>query len=240
MPTITKNKYYKQLDTLNAMERELYRILRIFSNNKTKECYPSITTLAKLFKSCRNTTKKYLRLLEEKNFIHIQERKVKHKVTDNKFNETHIYTLLLDKFKTTIKKKDKSEKNKQDNKVLELKETDLDVVLKELSVLHNKEVVTSALKTMRKNMRNGSIITNMKRYLETLINKADSQLEEVNKAIIGSTKTSNVESYTNHQVSNKKPNKNHYRTKFHNFEQRTSKYTREQLNEIIINKNNKK
>ena len=98
MHGITNDNYYKQLEMLDPMEESLYRILKRFSNNETHNCYPSIALLAKLFKRCRNTTKKYLRSLQAKGFINIKEQRVTHKVTNNKYNDTNLYTLLLEKF----------------------------------------------------------------------------------------------------------------------------------------------
>lgn len=238
MTPMASETYYKQLDSLDELERGLYRILKTFMSNDTKQCFPSIKTLMVLFKRCRKTTKKYLKRLEEKGFIVIKQRKVKHRVSNNKFNETNQYTLLLEKFQTIGKKKTgKNTKTKSDTIILA--ETDLEKIVRELQVNYSKEAIASALKCMRKNIINGSIINNVKSYLEALINKSSDQLEQVNNVLADSKNDFSSTSNTKHQANNYNAKNNSPRTKFHNFEQRTSKYTAEEL-EKIIKANNKR
>ena len=239
MTNMANETYYKQLDSLDELERGLYRILKTFMSNDTKQCFPSIKTLMVLFKRCRKTTKKYLKRLEEKGFIEIKQRKVKHKVSNNKFNETNQYTLLLEKFQTIAKKKTgNNTKTKSDTIILA--ETDLEKIVKELQVNHSKEAIASALKCMRKNIRNGSIINNIKRYLESLINKSSNQLEQVNNLLESSKNDSNSTSHTKHQTSNYNTKNNSPMTRFHNFKQRTSLYTKEELDRIIRSNHERK
>lgn len=173
--TTTLNKtYYKQLNKLNAFERELYRILKEYMDNITHKCFPSIETLRIEFKYSRTTTKKYLAILQEKGYIHIRQRKVKHRVTNKKFNETNEYTLLLEKFKGNIKP---GEKTKKDSKHLILEETDLEGIVKQLKLSYSKESISSALKTMRRNVKNGYPVKFMKNYLETIMDASASQLK---------------------------------------------------------------
>ena len=238
MTNMTNETYRNLFNSLDPLEKDLYNNLKTFVDNNTKQCFPSIQTLSILFKRCRKTTKKYLKTLEEKGFIAITQRKVKHKVSNNKFNETNQYTLLLEKFQTIAKKKTSNNAERKSDTII-LAETDLDKTVKELEIKYNKEVITSALKCMRKNIRNGSIINNIKRYLEALINKSNSQLEQVNSVLATSKNDSSSTSYTKHQTNNFSAKNNSPRTRFHNFEQRTSLYTPEELNKMI-EKNNKR
>lgn len=243
MTAIKNNNYYNQLDTLDPVEEKLYRILKGFKDNITHKCHPSIKTLEIKLKRCRQTTKKYLKMLAEKGFIHIRERKVKHKVTNNKFNETNEYTLLLEKFNGSIKKVNPDDK--QETSPLILKETDLEKVMRKLKSSYSEDSVSAALKTMRKNIRNGSIISNMKNYLESLINKSSNQLKEVDKAIESLAKDSTSTSSSkpkSKENSNYKSNSNRNKvsTKFHNFEQRTDKYGAEELEAMVLRKSKKK
>lgn len=231
--TINNPIYYEQLDKLDAVERELYRLLKKHIDNISKQCFPSVLTLSKLLRRCKKTTKKYLKQLEEKGFIHIQHRKVTHKVTDNKFNETNQYTLLLEKFQNIVKKNDKIEKEKPS--AILLTETDLDKTITELECVYDKQSIAIALKVMRKNIKSGSTICNMKNYLEALINKKSSQLDQVNKAIENSVKTPE-NTYTKKPKQNSGNMNSNVQTRFHNFEQRTSKYTPEQLEKIVLKK----
>lgn len=234
MPTINNSAYYKQLEMLDPMEESLYRILKRFSNNETHNCYPSIALLSKLFKRCRNTTKKYLRSLQAKGFINIKEQRVTHKVTNNKYNDTNLYTLLLEKFNKVVPVKEADNRNK----VIELKETRLDTIISKLKSTYDHDVVLAALKTMRKNIKNGSIINNMNSYLQTLINKSSSQFEQVNKAIEDSV--SSPKGTGSKALKSSKPDTNKIQTRFHNFEQRTSDYTAEELEDKILRRQKNK
>lgn len=234
MPTIANNTYYKQLDTLDPMEQVLYRILKNFTNNNTHDCYPSIALLSQLFKRCRNTTKKYLRTLQGKGFINIKQQRVTHAVTNNKYNDTNLYTLLLEKFNKAVP----TNNNVDTNNVIELKETRLDTITSKLKSVYDNDVVVAALRTMRNNIRNGSIINNMNNYLESLINTSNNQLEQVNNVIENSVKTSKDTSSNKHKVD--KTTSNKIKTRFHNFEQRTSNYSAKELEDKILNKHKRK
>ena len=226
-------EFYKHLNLLDPMERELYRVLDTFTASREEtKCRPSIAAIAEIFKRSRNTTKKYLRLLLAKGFINIQARKAIGKVTNNKYNQTNEYTLLLKRYGKAIIPKANGKKPK----VLVCKESDMDIVIRELTQVHNESVVVSALKTMRTNMRNGSIIRNMKSYLETLINKASGQMAEVDKAIesVKANATDNKSINNKTDYSSYKPSQNKINTKFHNFEQRTSKYSPEELERKVL------
>ena len=227
--------YYKQMDSMDGMERELYRILKTFKDNVEHTCFPSIATLMKLFKRCRNTTKAYLRKLEAKGFITIKENRVTHEVTNNKYNDTNTYTLILDKLNGALVKADAVSKQRE---VAELKETKIDSIIKNLKKTNNESSVDSAAKTMLRNMRNGSIINRPKNYLESLISKVDNQLVDLERAIKSSTKSTDKQS-SNKYLSKTKI-KNRHKTKFHNFEQRTDKYTSEELTAKVLSSHKNK
>lgn len=225
-------EYFKQLDLLDGMERELYRILDYFTaSSKGSKCRPSIASIAAKLKRSRNTTKKYLRLLLAKGFISIQARKAIGKVTDNKYNQTHEYTLLLKKFNKVVVPKANGKKSK----FIVCKENDIDIIVRELSVDYSSSAITSALKTMRTNMRNGTIVRCQKSYLKALINISNDQLAGVEQAIETMKDQSKVVP-SNKKSSYNNPNKNKVNTKFHNFEQRTSNYSPEQLEKMVLDK----
>lgn len=222
-------EFYNQLDQLDGMERELYRILDYFTADRERvKCTPSIKSIAIKFKRARNTTKAYLRKLETKGFIRIQERKAIGKITNNKYNQTNEYTLLLKQFNKAVLPKADFKKSKP----IVCAESDIDIVVRELTTVHSKDVVSSALKAMRKNIRNGSIIRSMKSYLEALINKASGQLTDVDQAIESMKDSSTVVKSTN--KGSYKPKQNNIKTKFHNFEQRTDKYSPEELERKVL------
>lgn len=220
---------------LNRNEYIVYGALRTFKNNETHKAYPSIPTLAKIIGMCDNSVRKYLRILQSKGLILIQERKVKNKVTNKKYNETNLYTFIAEKFgkvaeniKNNISKNNKATTG-ADNKIISIEKSDIETIKARLEKTHSKDVVMSAIRTMRKNIKKGSIINNTENYLLALINKADGQLKAIEK-VLESSKNDN-KTVSNINYSNKK--KLDHTTKFHNFEQRTSKYTAEELERMV-------
>lgn len=75
-------------DKLNIYEKMTYIILCAYDNRQTRECYPTVLTLAKGVGASKGTIKKSLKGLQEKGLIDIHHRKI------GSTNQSNIYTLL--------------------------------------------------------------------------------------------------------------------------------------------------
>lgn len=65
------NKILDSLE-LNGSDKLVYMVLSRYSNNKTKRCFPSVTTISKKARLSRRTTCRSLANLEQLNLIKIE------------------------------------------------------------------------------------------------------------------------------------------------------------------------
>ena len=73
---------------LTAYEKVTYAILCAYANSKTRECYPSIRTIAESSGISDNTVRKAIKGLEEKGLITIEYRKI------GDMNNSNLYTIV--------------------------------------------------------------------------------------------------------------------------------------------------
>ena len=78
---------------LSYGEIAVFSYLLYRENRKTFKCYPSYKTIGKALKMSRNTVCKYVRQLEEKEFIATEPTNV-HTSQGKKFNGNLLYTIL--------------------------------------------------------------------------------------------------------------------------------------------------
>ncbi|WP_026893793.1 helix-turn-helix domain-containing protein [Clostridiisalibacter paucivorans] len=214
-------------EKLNIKENIMYAVLRNFMNNQNKTCYPSIATLSDTTGWCPNTVRKWLRKLEEKGVILIKKRIIKKQ--GKKWNDTNIYHFILEGVvqnnnNSTSKNRDKLNK-KEKNKNMTV-QTIKDKLLKK----YDNSIVQKALQCLKRATEHGTVINHLLNYLNAICTKILKQMELI-KGI------DSLEVGKHDIKKGKSPSANNTRakvkTKFHNFEQRTSKYSAKELEDMV-------
>ena len=172
-----------------SQELAIYYTLKRFMNHKTKQCFPSVATLANLLSWAENTVRKWLRSLQNKKFIKIEKR---YKLVQGKRqNFSNLYTFL---FEGVLQNKNKAT-SKDGAEHITIEQSDLidtDSIKVELIKKYGQDIVDKALTQMKISTNKGTTIYDLKSYLEVVCSRLKAQIEIV-KGIS--------------QVSNNKPQK---------------------------------
>lgn len=216
---------------LNAQEMYLYSILKKYMNNDSKQCYPSIQTLSEEAGWCRNTTKKWIRSLEKKGIIEIKERKIikKNNKIKKVWNDTHLYTFILERVGQYIKNKGAKGATELISKS-DLNDISLSQLKVQLIANFGKEIATRALQAFKEQVEQGTIVKNIQSYLITICKNIKKQVDFA-KSIVGKENKKESKQVKSPSVNGTRAKKN----SFHNFQQRTPKYNNEQLENKIKN-----
>lgn len=169
---------------MTSQEMATYYTLKRFMNHKTKQCFPSISTLSKLLKWAENTTRKWLRSLEKKGFIKIKKR---YKTVDGKRqNFSNLYTFfyegVLQKNKKATSKSDDEHITNEQNDMIDINTIKLDLIEK-----YGQEIVDKALIQMKIAIDKGTNVYNLKGYLNKVCSRLQAQynmtkgISQVNK-----------------------------------------------------------
>ncbi len=207
---------------LNTKENMMYSVLRKFINYETKQCFPSISTLADLIGWCENTVRKWLRSIERKGIITIEERKI---IKNGKvWNTSNLYTFLHE---GVLQKNNKDSSNVEgERKYNELNELiDPEKIRTELLEKFGQKITDKALKQLEIITKKGTIISNLKAYLTRICQGIQAQMEMV-KFIKDKPKKEMMLNPTTVK----------HRNKFNNFDGQSSKYSKEQLEEMFRSK----
>jgi|GEM_PF-3469160 len=206
-------------DMMNAQEKHIYFILKKYMNNESKQCYPSIQTLSEESGWCRNTTKKWIRSLEKKGIIEIKERKIIKKNSKIKkvWNDTHLYTFLLEKVGQIFKNKGA----RHDHELISksgLKDISISELKVQLIANFGKDIATKALEQFKNATQKGTIVKNIQSYLITICKNIKKQFDFA-KSIVVKEEKKETKQVKSSSVNGTRANKN----SFHNFQQRTPK-----------------
>lgn len=214
-----ENKVAEQLD---MKELAVYTTLKSYMNNETKTCHPSVSSLANDLKCSTNTVRKYLRSIEKKGIIQIEERKI---IENGKvWNDTHLYhffySRVLQKFKNVTSEVE-NKLNKSEMSVL-----DTETLKKNLIEKFNIDIYNKAVQALQRATKRGTIVNNLYSYMYSLCVSIKTQMD-----LIANVKdTKEVQKRERPSAGN---TKSFGKNKFHNFKQRANKYSNEQLLEII-------
>lgn len=237
---INRDIAFKVSNTYNLKPilRLAYEAIRSFKDNSKHTAYPSVGTIANMLGVCRNSAKSYIRQLESKGILSVEERKAK-SVKGNEYNDTNLYTFVVEKY---------GEARMNPRKTVRVVETsyqkakrEMQEAMNALSKKYSISLCEEALREAIKNIRSGatSFIRSPLKYIEAII-KAKLDQKETAKAQLEYTKSVYTKDDKVNEGSDKKNSpvsKPKYSgTKFHNFEQRTSKYSNAELEAIIRKK----
>lgn len=217
---------------MSSQEIATYFTLKRFMNHKSKQCFPSVPTLAGLLKLAENTVRKYLRTLQDKGIIAIERR---YRMVDGKRqNFSNLYTFLCEgvlqkKKKPTSKNGDEHIQTEQ-NELIDTETIKLDLVKK-----YGKEVVDKALIQMKVAIDKGTNVYHLKNYLRVVCSKIQAQ-DNITRGLgqLGSNKGSKV------NVGAKKnyPQSNNLKGGWgsSSISQAANKYSNAQLEDIMLKK----
>ncbi|OHW61239.1 hypothetical protein EUAN_23960 [Andreesenia angusta] len=231
---------------LTFMERGFYEILRSFKCNTEHTATPGIGTIAKAMGCCRNTAKKYIDKLVEKGLIWKTERPVV-RPDGRKWNDTHLYTFVAEKHGKPVFQESRDVKVQTESPYQKIKTT-FEEARNELRKLHGKELCDRAFKICIRNLRTGvtSYVKNPLNYMKSVIKNIvkESALEKAQKEYANSFDESDVKDESNAKKQEKPryaaPYSQPRKTAFHNFEQRSSKYSNDDLEALIKEKNGRR
>ncbi|MTI65136.1 MAG: HTH domain-containing protein [Firmicutes bacterium] len=226
------------LNQLNFSERGIYTAIREYMNWNDYTCYPSISTLAEKLQCSQNTVRKYLKQIEKKGIITIERRKrISRKGT--KFNLSNLYTFVKEKTMGVLQIKNKgtskdADKQELINNIDKNKNMTLDSIKTKLLKKYSNTVIEKALKCLKRATKKGTVVNHLYSYLNAICSKILKQMK-LTKDVVTDTIVSNKKS----KSPTARDSRTSKKTKFHNFEQRTSKYTAQELEDKVRFKFNK-
>lgn len=229
---------------LKGVESEIYAAIRCFKCNKTHTATPSIGTIAEVSGYCKNTVKKYIKKLAKKGVIWVTERPIL-RPDGVKWNYTHLYTFVAEKYGQAKLQKG-NEVDLQKESPYQKMKTTFESAKTELLKIYDAELCNKAFKICINNIRTGitSFIMHPLKYMKSIITNIieKSKLAKVQKEYAESFADSeSVDESKKPKAEKPKhaPKNKPKKTAFHNFEQRSSKYTNEDLERMIREKNAK-
>ncbi|OHW61279.1 hypothetical protein EUAN_23600 [Andreesenia angusta] len=231
---------------LRGIETEIYAAIRCFKCNKNHTATPSIGTIAEISGYCKNTVKKYIRRLVNKGVLWMTERPIL-RPDGVKWNYTHLYTFVAEKYgQAKFQKKNEVEFQKE-SPYQKMKAT-FESARTELMKTYDAELCNKAFKICISNIRSGitGFIMHPLNYMKSIIKNIlkESALAKVQKEYAESVADLEPVSEPKKTRSEKPrydaPYSQPRKTTFHNFEQRSSKYSNDDLEALIREKNGRR
>lgn len=236
--------------SMNPFEKAVYTALLSFADWKTYKCFPSLPTIAKKAKVCRNTVIKYIKILEEKGCIIRQNRTVKGKLekTSNLYivnpnpslSATHGLPSTQDGLKQEL-----INYNDVDIEKADKKEMDVESIKKELDKKYSPRAVTLGLQKLRQALNNNQTIYNIIQYVDKICKnfeigfKLTESVKEESPITTTYTTPATSNNVNKGLHSNKTYNSNstsYKKTKFHNFPERFANYSNDELEKMVLEK----
>ena len=210
------------LSVLSGKELATYMALDSFRNYKTNSCNPSIAKVAGILKWCVNTTRKYIYRLKEKGLLKIEYRKK----SDSVENDTNVYTFIQ---KVDYSKLKGTPRTGQKQKHLRKSECmNATEIKKKLLQKFDESVVNKALHKLSKAKHD---IINTYNWLVRVCESIKVQVDLVNMKTPTKPTQGVKRTYANPTVK---------RTGFYFSEQRSQRYTPEELERILLENQKKK
>lgn len=216
------SNFHELTEDLNSVERDALIVLISHMNKDDYTCFPSYNTIAQRIKKSRSTAIRVIQELVRKNYIYLKHRF--NKKFKNAFHKSNLYT--INKVKVFVGKvKEIGKKKKKEKKKID--------IANEINSLIDK----SALNSERKNnLRERFAKYNQENKINNHINYVKKMIEkELEDA--KNEKKQNMYSNTSkkyYRGNYRNNNEEKFKTRFHNFEQASSKYTDEQLFTILM------
>lgn len=227
---------------LDLKEKGMYVAIKSFMNFTTWKAKVSYKRIGEECGSSKNTVMKYVKQLVKKGVI---LQKLIYDKVKKQYHTPEYYFIeemaLNNKAKSCPQVVQKqNESSAKVGKVLSKeemirgeKEIDIDSLKRELSKDYSKDIIDKAFKTFSKATKRGTPIKYIENYIRTLCSNLKTQYK-----LIESINTSDNSTTTNkHKKSPSDRNtRAKVKTKFHNFEQRTSNYSPEELKKMVLNR----
>lgn len=230
----------KVADKLDFKEKGMYIAIKSFMNFSTWKSKVSYARIAEKCGASKNTVMKYVKILVDKGVIlqkliydkvkkqyHTPEYYFIEEMADN--NKGKSYPQVVQKQNESSAKVGKVLSKEEMNR--DEKEIDIDSLKRELSKDYSKDIIDRAFKIVSKATKRGTVIDNIQAY----INKLCSNIKRQDKLVESMNVNDKPTTTNKHKKSPSAVNtRASYKTKFHNFEQRTSKYSAEELKAIVL------
>ncbi len=170
---------YPILEQMDLKEIGVYTALKKYMNWNEYTCYPSVATLAEDLSCSENTVRKYLRQLEKKEIITIEYR-IKTK-KGKKWNDTNLYTFIVEKFKGVLQnnKKDSSKDEDKQKSSNYFDMNDTNTIKVELEEEFGQVIVDKALQQLSIVTSKGTVVNNIKSYLKAICDRLKAQQEMI-------------------------------------------------------------
>ncbi|WP_053957138.1 hypothetical protein [Inediibacterium massiliense] len=233
-------------DMLKGDPYLVYEKIKRFMNFSTMKSTVSIKRLVEETGRSKNTVLKAIRYLVENEFL-IKKKSFNKEKMEYNTNEYYFYkeAELIYKEKKSksyehvvhegdeVVHKKEHNKNNTDKSVIVEKTIDVESIKKQLEKKYSIDIVKKAVQCLQRAVKHGTIVNNLKSYLNTLCVNIKAQLN-----LIASISDSNVHDVHKEPQKSKIPSATNTRyqgkNKFHNFFQRTSLYSKEELEKMLL------
>ncbi|WP_053956803.1 hypothetical protein [Inediibacterium massiliense] len=222
------------LDKLAGLEITCYIAIKKFVNFRTQIAKVGVRRISEEMGVSKNTALKYINKLVEKKVIikRTNYNPIKKAFDINQYFFTHLVQKNNESSQAGEPKLSNTDKS-----VIVEKTIDVESIKKQLEEKYSIDIVKKAVQCLKKAVKHGTIVNNLKSYLNTLCINIKAQLQLIasvandNSNVQGGHYPPQSQQKKKSTAANSRFSKNN---KFHNFFQRTSLYSKEELEKMLL------